>query len=436
MNDHHIEEHRNDTLMTGLLFRDGQDRRRNARVPFERPVRVGPAYGAPYATVIAENLSAGGVFIRSDRDAELGAQFSCEVELPTGEKLYIPEVEVLYERGDKTGFGAKFSALTNEVRAILECAAVFPSEVLTPDGGGVSMSMICDAQTALPTLSPRPIDVNSDCKQTEEVETQESDLSLSLPPEPFDELSEPILLGRQEDTDVVRDRTPRETNPTRIIRNMRVRVARRARARPRMWTALLIGGVLGLVAAGLTLRDNNATTGDRIGTIEPPATMGADTHAVLIGAREEPVAMTPVKDDAIVPAPDPKPNPVDSVKLALVAPTTGPKAATVKTAAPAKKPPIPAKTASSPAGSTVALGVSASAEVLRTHVLRNPPRIVIDLIGQDGQVKTPAADANVARVRVGEHPGYTRVVLDMRRVIARADTTKKGGALSVRLDHE
>ena len=108
-----------DTSLIPALFTNSDDRRDTPRVPFDQAVRVGPAYGAPYASLKAENLSSGGIFIKTDKKAEPGAKFSVELSLPNYGRLYIPEVEVLYNRFDDSascfGFGASFTGLTDEV---------------------------------------------------------------------------------------------------------------------------------------------------------------------------------------------------------------------------------------------------------------------------------------------------------------------------------
>ena len=190
-----------DTSLSPALFSNSDDRRIAPRVPFDQEVRVGPAYGAPYASLKAENLSSGGIFIKTDKKAEPGAKFSVELSLPNYGRLYIPEVEVLYNRLDDSascfGFGASFTGLTDEVEGVLKSIAAFPSEILAPNGGDVSASMICDSQSLMPSCSPQPVrhsrlirhetlhqDQEIAVKASEFPALRISDLTLSLPPEP------------------------------------------------------------------------------------------------------------------------------------------------------------------------------------------------------------------------------------------------------------
>ena len=51
-----------DTSLSPEMFTDSEDRWERRGSP-EHTVRVGPAYGAPYATVKAENLSSKGILL-------------------------------------------------------------------------------------------------------------------------------------------------------------------------------------------------------------------------------------------------------------------------------------------------------------------------------------------------------------------------------------
>src|SRR5262245_54381223 len=105
-----------DTHLMPVLFRDGRDRRRSARIPLSTQVRIGPPNGTPYALVSASDLSKGGLFIDADRPVRVGARFSAEIELPSHTKIYVPEAEVAYnrERHDGSGFGVRFVCLDED----------------------------------------------------------------------------------------------------------------------------------------------------------------------------------------------------------------------------------------------------------------------------------------------------------------------------------
>ncbi|MBI4818133.1 MAG: PilZ domain-containing protein [Deltaproteobacteria bacterium] len=90
----------------------GDERRRKPRVPFEGRVRLGPVGQSPRSILPAENLSAEGIFLCCAQPVRVGAQFALELDLPSGDRVLIPEVEVLYNRPAQgkraSGFGARF----------------------------------------------------------------------------------------------------------------------------------------------------------------------------------------------------------------------------------------------------------------------------------------------------------------------------------------
>src|SRR5687767_3503584 len=94
-----------DTTLTPVLFRDGADRRAGARVPIRGAVKMGPPQGEPYAVVVASDLSRSGLFIEADRAVRVGARFSAEITLSSGEVVYVAEAEVAYNRDEKQGGG-------------------------------------------------------------------------------------------------------------------------------------------------------------------------------------------------------------------------------------------------------------------------------------------------------------------------------------------
>ena len=470
-----IAHAQNDTFLTPVLFRDGEDRRTGARVPYEHPVQVGSAYDTPYATVWAENLSAGGIFILTDRPAKIGARFSVKVMLPDGQEVFIPEVEIIYNREPDDegigGFGGRFISISDEVAEQIDAAARFGTDVGQPRDQAVSPSMIVDSSTALPLaagaarppLDPMP---------------RVSDLALSLPiarfntgsiieaptlasdvpvapsvvptssrDEPFDlhSYAEPTgdfealpVIGSEpsldepedqktEDTDVIRQRQPtRRPRPkvTQVISDLgqvRSRVARRARVHPVLWGSLVAGGVLGLLMSAALVR----TGGDDpayASALEPG--MRSDTQRVLIDDGIEVVGLEP--------APDPVAAAGRVEAVAGLAMAQSPQKAAPLPAL--KEVPKPRKKARpTPALEAPVIGIGDGAAVLRTYVLESPPRFVIDLVGQEGEVVLPAARGAIREIRVGDHPGYTRIVLDTAEKIIVGKVDKSGSKLTVDL---
>ncbi|MCK6545390.1 PilZ domain-containing protein [Myxococcota bacterium] len=119
---HGLDPAANDTTLSPVLFRDGQDRRTSPRVPISGPVRMGPPGGEPYAVVSASDLSTGGLFIDADRAVKVGARFCLEITLSSGDIVYVAEAEVAYnrERVNGSGFGVRFVDVPVDVAAKLE----------------------------------------------------------------------------------------------------------------------------------------------------------------------------------------------------------------------------------------------------------------------------------------------------------------------------
>lgn len=121
-----------DTWIQPLPFAAADDRRQSARVPTALKVRLGPAREPPSTTLLCEDVSEGGLFVRCGQAVQLGARFSVELTLASGDVLYIPEAEVLYNvdgEGARKGFGARFVAVTREAKQKLLDVARFSSEI-------------------------------------------------------------------------------------------------------------------------------------------------------------------------------------------------------------------------------------------------------------------------------------------------------------------
>jgi len=461
----------NDTHLTPVLFRDGTDRREGPRVPYEHPVQVGNSYDTPYATVWAENLSPGGIHILTDRPAKIGAHFSVKLALPNGEEVFIPEAEIIYNRAPDEdgvgGFGASFVSVSAEVAAKLEEAARFASAI---QDSPVSASMIVDSSTALPMVAgavqrPQKLQVSdlwlsslqpsppeeaptvavSIPPAARDDEPLDGGVDLTCHPEPtgdFEPLSvvphEPDLdedEDKKEDTDVIRQRQPQRKQRGRVqhvvgeLGAVRARVARRASVHPLLWGSLVAGGVLGLILSAALIRSRTDDAVAHASALDVSAEgMRGDTQRVLIDDGRAVVGVVPVAD--------PTPPALPAAKKI----TPLPKLVELPKKAPAKREKVAPKKAESkkaapvPQRAGVTFGISASAAVLRTFVLKAPSRFVIDLVGQEGAVNAPAATGLVKNVRVGDHPGYTRIVLDAAETIAVGKGDKRGDQLVVTLE--
>lgn len=132
-----------DTWIQTMPLPSSDDRRTSARVPTALKVRLGPAREPPSTTLLCEDVSEGGLFVRCGQAVQVGARFSVELTLVDGQLLYIPEAEVLYNtgaEGERRGFGARFVAVTREAQQKLLELARFGSDI--QPRGPVSGSMI------------------------------------------------------------------------------------------------------------------------------------------------------------------------------------------------------------------------------------------------------------------------------------------------------
>jgi hypothetical protein len=132
-----------DTWIQTMPLPSSDDRRTSARVPTALKVRLGPAREPPSTTLLCEDVSEGGLFVRCGQAVQVGARFSVELTLVDGQLLYIPEAEVLYNtgvQGERRGFGARFVAVTREAQQKLLELARFGSDI--QPRGPVSGSMI------------------------------------------------------------------------------------------------------------------------------------------------------------------------------------------------------------------------------------------------------------------------------------------------------
>ncbi len=144
-----------DTHLSPLLFAQGQDRRRSARIPLTVPVRVGPPGGQATAPVAATDLSAHGLFIEADRPVRVGARFSCELDLPGGEVAYVAEAEVAYnrDRAHGRGFGVRFVVIDERSFAAIS-AVIARLEANLLEMGALRDSAPVGAFSSLPSQPP------------------------------------------------------------------------------------------------------------------------------------------------------------------------------------------------------------------------------------------------------------------------------------------
>lgn len=427
----YVELEAHDTLRTPILFSDGEDRRRGARVPLGTPVQVGPPGGVPHAAVWAADLSVGGLFIRADREVRIGARFSVAIpDSGDDASLYVAEAEVIYNRHTPhdAGFGVRFIALKESVLLGLErlvARGTVDVKLSTPPSNAQS-EVSSDTPTMLPSVHPL----------------------------------DGVRLSAQEDQffDEV------ESTPG----SDRCGVQRiYPTSRPRDRNYWLIGAAAGLavVCVGLaaTLFGGGANEAVASETAWQDGRVRTVTHQVLMGERD-PAALDEVQPPEVVspkassssPAPAPKTPLPELVTVDGLLAVQGPPApaepwqaepakpakpkARKKRAAPAKRRDsrrAPWKKAAGSHGRTVTLDlpVDQGARVKRTVVYDKPHRFVIDVLGQTTAPKLPAGSGAVRKVRFGRHEDFCRYVLDVDRPIEVGRVTQYGTRLQVVLRH-
>lgn len=105
---------------------DGNRRARLLRIQFRRPVHVRLASGGVRARLWSENLSLGGMFVRSDRTPRVGTHVLIWLEA-SGRVLPFALAEVVYRRtpeeaalyGGIPGFGVKFVGMRARARELV-----------------------------------------------------------------------------------------------------------------------------------------------------------------------------------------------------------------------------------------------------------------------------------------------------------------------------
>lgn len=478
-----------ETIPMAIPFENALDRRRKPRIPCAGPVRLGPAHQPVRSTLLLEDLSSGGLFIRCPRPVQVGARFSIELPLPSGETLYIPEAEVIYNRSvseELQGFGAEFVNLPAEVEAKLIDVAKFDSAIAR-DERDVSASMILYQESEIGgvTSGPRISDLRlSTLRPAHDTEpptvalrvfdgTRREDVSTlrvrkdrkAKVAEVWSDLGEAPAL----DQELVLDTTTSGFAGELDISESETPRAREGRVRPRRARPLVLvaAGLCGFLVLGSVVlkgaRRENSAHAAEAASAETNG-LSAETHSMLTGrgrvelVKKQPEAPAPAESAA---PKNPLPGLVDVRQLAAerqarrqpeVTPDAPVVAAEVKPAPPGAEPspgksapgPVRVKAAaalvaapverptpapSSSAGADDArIRVSPGAKVLRSFVLKSPARFVVDLEQQSG-----APEVEKGSARVGMHDGYTRIVIDSPRALSAGEVKQSGEWLQIRL---
>lgn len=244
------------------------ERRAGPRVPREGTLRVGPARAQPYATLSMTDLSRGGIFIEADRPVKVGARFSAELELSDGQRIYIPEAEVAYNRDAGGGFGIRFLDLADDVKVMIDREV----DRLAPPGDA-------EPPTLLPDEAPDPGAWTDSIFSFEE---EEPAVTRTVP-----------RVKRAPDNDVLRA------------------TARRA---PNLWLVLMgLGAAFLLAALTLVIWAETSAAPVVVKRVEDaPLGMSAETHEVLMEEADvdllDPEPLVPVEPD-LAPLPLPPAGP-------------------------------------------------------------------------------------------------------------------------------
>ncbi len=433
------------------------ERRRSARVPLDRAVRIGPPGGLPYAAVSARDLSAGGLFVDAERSVRVGARFSVEVPLGEGDRVYVAEAEVVdnRSRGGARGFGARFVTLSEEARSMLEEEVVARAHITLRDSPADGEPSGFDA-VDLPTL----------------------DTNIEPPPEPVVDDSRPP----NPELDSV---LPMGIGPHSLLNGETMQVRSRTRwSKMKSWvrsipvvSGLLYGAAavaLMLVLVAVVFRGAEPVP-VVVAALDSDPSRPAGLHERLVSGRgvaglppepppldREVVNRLPEREPETAPAAAEASLPAAS-KAAVPAASKAAVPAASKAAAPAASKaaaPSPSRAEPQPAAAPklrdaprdrssgrnlargsasaelLALTVGPGARVTKQFVLGSPARLVVDLQGLSREPKLPAGSGAVRGIRFGRHDGFDRVVVDAEKPIRRAEATVRAGRLeiSIRFD--
>ncbi len=441
-----------DTFIGPVLFPDGTDRRASARIPLSSRVRIGPPGGLPTSLVSASDLSAGGLFIDADREVRVGARFSVDVPLEDGSRVYISEAEVAYnrDRASSSGFGVRFVGIDPDAERLIQQAIEKITGFTTDVIDRPRKNRQHPELSALPTIVPTPM--------TSEL------------PEPSI-LAESVVLDAT--LDLSDEREPARPNRWAAVskrfgetmHDWRLAIGERVRRAPRYAQGIAFIGAAALtVAVAITL-----WSGGDANAVEPTGTDGpsvpTSTHQVLMGQAPidaldaepaapelvEPTTKTKkVKLPPLVRLDEPEPAPEVNAEAVKPAPQAEPvvaKAAPEVEAPKAKKPEpkkAEAPTAKVSSAARAILGTSddrvsiplaPGARVLKTHVLKQPERYVIDVVDQPCPLTNVAPTGAVERIRSARHPEYCRIVMDLAQPLDAARYSVTGDTLVVTLTY-
>lgn len=408
------------------------ERRGSVRVPLDRPIRIGPPGGLPYATVSARDLSAGGLFIDAERSVRVGARFSVEVNLEDGDRVYVSEAEVTdnrtLDRG--TGFGARFVSLSDEARRLLESEVASLAQVTLREGMGSDAGLFDTLD--VPTLDG----------------SEGPGFGSSIP------LPSDIERSRRAMASVLPDDEAQANVPTLLVR-VRTRwstMKAHLRSLPILSTTLYGVAAVALGAAAVFVLRLGAGTSSAP-TEEGRRVVTSEMHEQVTGAAgplgvEERVALAPEDVEVVNPLPEAQeasaPPPAEPTHDRAPPARRGDERRGDPLAVRSKKdertaalgiggPEPSASARSARSAGIIRIPVGPEASLRKQFVLHSPERFVVDLRGSKLAEAPQVVGSSVRRVRLGRHDGFTRLVFDTRGPIDEARAEVRGDHLRIRL---
>lgn len=411
------------------------------RVPFPRPVHVsfladGEGLGEQSVRVEAENLSHGGMFVRTEEQPELGSAVSVGLEA-RGKIFPFAEGEVVWFKepldARPPGFGVRFTKFLNP-RSPELIEHIFDR----------ALAVQQDVQAELAQAEPEvePVEPVAPVEPAEPVEQARPKWSLlsqpiaDLTPEEQEADEGPLSFGAQEAAPALEaDWVPTAQHMTEV-EDGPLRPSEVLDPRSRWFAAgavlalLLVAALGGVLAAQWSVSKQQPEEGRQI-IAAPPSPASAEASAEAFVEPPAP-APAPAPSVEVIPAPTPAapPAPVVAAPVVPAAPPAPP--------APAVRAPPPSQSGSArlPSGGAasvswkqsgnaieVSVALADGARIDRAFALSTPSRLVIDIdrVKPSGSAEVKGDGSLVRSVRVGQRENGTRLVLDLSRPASGAE---------------
>lgn len=372
---------------------------RLTRVPFTRPIYVSAEGAWPRPRrLLAGNVSKGGMFVRADSELSPGTKVGVSLEakgkvypFAEAEVVWAAEPEGAKDTAQLPGFGLRFLRFLhprseNLIDHLLHRNAGLPEDVGNQVVG-----------------APEPSSPPPDFAQTPIREPSMDSAPLSSDDSPPPERSSALDQDEQG---------------------------------ARLATAIGLITVLVVVGGGMLflIQRNNA----QLAASQPAAAAAPAAITEPEAAPEEPeaavaeaapapapiVEAAPQRQPDVEPAPEPRVAPRGAAPAPAAAPNSAPARSVALSSGAAKS----VKWTQRADSLELAVSLAEGASIERVFSLRSPDRVVIDLNGPGptASEKKVVQDGAVTMVRTGLRDGGTRLVLDVRGAVAKAEATASG----------